>query len=82
MTLFRVVPVTVAIARLGGLCKRDYDRSHGVGLADSLVAATATSENAELKTLSVTHYSMFSAIRPACRKSCERECPDAPDTRR
>lgn len=66
--LFRVVPVTSGIARLGGLYKRDYGKSHGVGLADAIVAATATMEDAELKTLNVKHYPMFSGIQPAYRK--------------
>ena len=68
LSLFRIVHVTAAIARLGGLYKRDYGRSHGVSLADAVVAATATLENAALKTLNVKHYPMFNAIQPAYRK--------------
>ena len=68
LSLFRIVHVTAAIARLGGLYKRDYGRSHGVSLADAVVAATATLENAELKTLNVKHYPMFNAIQPAYQK--------------
>ena len=66
--MFRGVPVTSAIARLGGLYKRDYGKSHGIGLADAVVAATATLENAELKTPNVKHYPMLNAIEPAYRK--------------
>ena len=66
--LFRVVPVSSGIARLGGLYKRDYGKSHGVGLADAIVAATATVEDAELMTLNVKHYPMFSGIEAAYRK--------------
>lgn len=72
LALFRVVPVGDAIARLGGLYKRDYGKSHGVGLADAIVAATATLEDAELTTLNVRHYPMFSGLEPAYRKR-ERE---------
>ena len=68
LSLFRVVHVTAAIARLGGLYKRDYGKSHGVSLADAVVAATAILENAELKTLNVKHYPMFNALEPAYRK--------------
>ena len=68
LALFRIVPVTASIARLGGLYKRDYGKSHGISLADAVVAATATLENAELKTLNVKHYPMFSSIEPAYRK--------------
>lgn len=66
--LFCVVPVSSGIARLGGLYKSDYGKSHGVGLADAIVAATATMEDAELTTLNVKHYPMFSGIQPAYRK--------------
>lgn len=68
ISLFRVVPITTEIAKAGGLYKRDYSKSHGVGLADALLAATAESENAELKTLNVKHYPMFKGLRSAYRK--------------
>ena len=68
LSLFRVVPVSDAIARLGGLYKRDYGASHGIGLADAVVAATATLEDADLKSLNVRHYPMFEGIEPAYRK--------------
>ena len=72
LSLFRVMPVSDDIARLGGLYKRDYGRSHGVGLADGIIAATATAEDAELMTLNVRHYPMFSGIEPAYRKQDRR----------
>jgi predicted nucleic acid-binding protein len=68
LALFRVVPVSSGIARLGGLYKRDYGKSHGVGLADAIIAATATEEDAELMTLNVRHYPMLGGIEPAYRK--------------
>ena len=68
VSLFRVVPVTPAIAQSGGLLKRDYGKSHGVGLADAIIAATAQAENAELKTLNTRHYPMFNGLRPAYMK--------------
>lgn len=68
LSLFRVVHVTAAIARLGGLYKRDYGKSHGISLADAVVAATASLESADLKTLNVRHYPMFNALEPAYRK--------------
>ena len=72
LSLFRVVPVSAGIARLGGLYKRDYGRSHGVGLADGIIAATAAVEDAELMTLNVRHYPMFGGIEPAYRKQARR----------
>jgi len=68
ISIFRVVPFTREIARLGGLYKRDFSKSHGVGLADAILAATAEVEKAELKTLNVKHYPMFQALKPAYRK--------------
>jgi predicted nucleic acid-binding protein len=68
ISLFRVVPVSAEIAKAGGLYKRDYGKSHGVGLADAILAATAEAENAELKTLNVKHYPMLKDLRPAYNK--------------
>ncbi len=68
VSLFRVVPVDAEIAKTGGLLKRDYGKSHGVGLADAILAATAAAENAELKTLNTKHYPMLKGIRPAYKK--------------
>ena len=68
LSLFRIVPVSGEIAKAGGLYKRDYGKSHGVGLADAILAATAKAENAELKTLNTKHYPMFKGLRPAYTK--------------
>jgi len=68
VSLFRVVPVSAEIAKAGGLYKRDYAKSHEVGLADALLAATAEAENAELKTLNIRHYPMLRDLRPAYDK--------------
>jgi predicted nucleic acid-binding protein len=68
ISLFRVVPVDAAIGKAGGLYKRDYGKSHGVGLADAILAATAEAENAELKTLNTKHYPMLKGIKPAYKK--------------
>jgi predicted nucleic acid-binding protein len=68
ISLFRVVPVGAEIAKAGGLYKRDYGKSHGVGLADAILAATSEVENAELKTLNTKHYPMLKGLRPAFTK--------------
>jgi predicted nucleic acid-binding protein len=65
VSLFRVAPVTAAIARRGGLHRRNYRQSHGVGLPDALLAATAESEHAELLTLNVRHFPMLKGLAPA-----------------
>ncbi len=68
ISLFRVVPVSAEVAKAGGLYKRDYGKSHGVGLADAVLAATAVTENAVLKTLNTKHYPMLKGLRPAYKK--------------
>ena len=68
VSLFRIVPITVDIAKVGGLYKRDFGNTHGVGLADAILAATADIEKAELKTLNVKHYPMIRDIVPAYKK--------------
>jgi predicted nucleic acid-binding protein len=68
ISLFRVVPIDAAIGKAGGLYRRDYGKSHGVGLADAILAATADAENAALKTLNTKHYPMFKNLKPAYKK--------------
>lgn len=68
ISLFRVVPVSAEIAKIGGLYKRDYGRSHGVGLADAILAATAEAENAEFKTLNTKHFPMLKGLKAAYKK--------------
>ena len=68
VSLFRVIPLDTEIAKAGGLYKRDYGKSYGVGLADAVLAATAELENAELKTLNIKHYPMIKGLSPAYTK--------------
>ena len=68
LELFAILPVTATIAKTGGIYRRDYARSHGVGLADAIIAATAAAAEATLQTLNVRHYPMFPGIEPAYRK--------------
>jgi predicted nucleic acid-binding protein len=71
IAIFRVIPVSRGIARAGGLYRRDYAKSHGVGLADATIAATADAEGADLKTLNTRHYPMFKGLKPAYTKASE-----------
>jgi len=68
VSLFRVIPVTSEIAKTGGLYKRDYGKSHSVGLADAIIAATCTIESVELKTLNIKHYPMLKGLKSAYKK--------------
>lgn len=68
ISLFRVIPLNAEIAKAGGLYKQAYSKSHGVGLADAIMAATAEIENAELKTLNTKRYPMIKGLAPAYSK--------------
>jgi len=68
LELFAILPVTATVAKTGGIYRRDYGPSHGVGLADAIIAATAVAAEATLQTLNVRHYPMFPGIEPAYRK--------------
>jgi len=68
ISLFRVIAIDAEIARRGGLYKRDYGKSHGVSLADALLAAAGEAEKAQLKTLNTKHYPMIKGLAPAYRK--------------
>jgi predicted nucleic acid-binding protein len=58
LTAFEVVQVDESVARLGGLCRRTYQPSHGTGLADAIVAMSAKSKEAALVTFNKRHWPM------------------------
>ncbi len=53
-----IIPLDGEIVRQGGLYRRDYGPSHGVGLADALIAAAAARHQARLVTLNARHFPM------------------------
>lgn len=59
---FTALPVTEGVTRLGGLYRRDFRPSHGTGLADALIAATAEESGANLVTFNRRHFPMVSRI--------------------
>ena len=59
---FEKVFVDEAITVRGGLFRRDYGRSHKIGLADALIAATAEIRGATLVTLNIKHFPMLSSV--------------------
>jgi predicted nucleic acid-binding protein len=67
--LFQILPLSAEVAKLGGSFRRDYAKSHGVGLADALIAATCVVEHAQMVTLNIRHYPMFKGLKPPYRKS-------------
>jgi len=66
--LMEVVAVTPEIARLGGLWRRDYGKSHGTGLIDALIAASAEIGGCTLATLNDKHFPMLEAVLVPYRK--------------
>jgi predicted nucleic acid-binding protein len=64
-----VHPVSSQIAERGGLWRRDYRASHGVGLADAIVAATAAAAKLPLVTLNAKHYPMLDSVEIPYRKN-------------
>ncbi|MCC6679607.1 MAG: type II toxin-antitoxin system VapC family toxin [Phycisphaeraceae bacterium] len=65
MAIFRIIPVTVAIAQTAGLLKRDFSKTSGLGTADAVIAATAQIEQLQLCSLNIKHYPMFKGLKPA-----------------
>jgi hypothetical protein len=68
LSQFAILPVTWELARSAGLLRRDYRKSHGVGLADAIIAATAKAHGAEVGTLNVKHYPMLKGLKPPYTK--------------
>ena len=59
---FTSVPITDEIAVRGGLLRRDYGRSHGTGLADAIIAATALNHSLMLVTRNTRHFPMLADL--------------------
>ena len=56
-----VIDLGGAIASSGGLLRRDWGTSHGLGLNDALIAATALHSHRFLLTLNTKHFPMLNA---------------------
>lgn len=59
LELTPVLEVTAEIAVLGGYFRNQYAPSHGVGLVDAIIGATAQINGAKLITKNVKHFPMF-----------------------
>ena len=59
---FEIVPLDRSIAVRGGLLRRDFGKSHGVGLADAIIAATAEKLGCQFATLNMKHYPMLESV--------------------
>ena len=65
---FTVLPVTQKVARLGGLYRREYRTSHGTGIADALIAATAEDSGASLVSFNRRRFPMVEITVPYGRE--------------
>lgn len=65
---FELLPLDAATARLAGDLRRQWGPSHGVGLADAFIAATARSRDAELVTFNRKHFPMIQRISVPYRR--------------
>ena len=57
------IPVDQVIAKQGGLYRQKYGKSHGTGLVDALIAATADSVGANLVTFNRRHFPMIADLQ-------------------
>jgi predicted nucleic acid-binding protein len=57
-----VLPLTEEIAETAGLYRRDFRASTGCGLADCMIAATASHHELEMATLNSRHFKMLDQV--------------------
>ena len=59
LSTFAHIELNAEIAAQGGLLRRDWGKSHGVGLNDALIAATALHSERVLLSLNAKHFPML-----------------------
>ena len=59
LSTFAQIDLSAKIAAHGGLLRRDWGKSHGVGLNDALIAATAIQTERVLLSLNGKHFPML-----------------------
>lgn len=62
LTTLNIIPVDRAIAEQGGRYRRQYKQSHGTGLDDALIAATAELNQATLVSFNRRHFPMITNL--------------------
>jgi predicted nucleic acid-binding protein len=73
---FEIIPLDQRVAIQGGLYRRDYSKSHNVGLADALIAATATQRQVPLVTLNRKHFPMLQDVFVPYHKAQPNPAPN------
>jgi predicted nucleic acid-binding protein len=59
---FPIIPLDNQAAMQGGLYRRQYGKSHGVGIVDALLASSAEAKNLILATRNVKHFPMLESV--------------------
>lgn len=59
----KIIPIDKTIATQGGLYRLQYGKSHGTGLMDALIAATAEVVGANLVTFNRRHFPMIANLQ-------------------
>jgi len=59
---FPIIPLDNEAAIKGGLYRRQYGKSHGVGIVDALLASSAEGKNLILATCNVKHFPMIKNV--------------------
>ncbi len=59
---FPIVPLNDEAAIKGGLYRRQYGKSHGVGIVDALLASSAECKDLILATVNVKHFPMLENV--------------------
>jgi hypothetical protein len=59
---FPVIPIDDEVAIKGGLYRRIYGKSHGVGIIDALLAGTSDCHNLAVATTNVKHFPMLEKV--------------------
>ena len=60
---FLVIEADQAIAKKAGLYRHEFSKSHGTGLADALIAASAESRHVILVSLNRRHFPMVKGMK-------------------
>ena len=60
---FEVLTIDETSARIAGLLRRDFRQSHGTGLADALISASAQTAHATLVTFNKRHFPMLDHVQ-------------------
>ena len=65
---FQVVDIDIETAIKAGLIKKEFNKSHNIGLADSFIAACTMNINGQLITQNIKHYPMFPNLKKPYKK--------------